>query len=191
MSRFPTPIIVVSRCLGFDACRYDGEIVDDQFVARLAPYAELVAVCPEIEIGLGVPREKIRLVGTGPAGRLVQPATGRDLTETMREFADDYLARLRPDGVDGFILKSRSPSCGLTDTKIFKDSHTEEVAALGPGVLALAATDMFPDLAVADEVGLADPEARRAFLARVFGRAWIRQRSGETPPEPPYPTGLL
>ncbi|MCP4249485.1 MAG: DUF523 domain-containing protein, partial [bacterium] len=81
MSRFPAPIVIVSRCLGFDACRYDGEVVEDDFVARLASRARLVPLCPELEVGLGVPREKIRLVGTGPGRRLVQPATGRDLTE--------------------------------------------------------------------------------------------------------------
>ena len=79
MTRFPVPVVVVSNCLGFAACRYDGQVVEDGFVATLGRHARLVTVCPEVEIGLGVPRDKIRLVGTGAGQRLVQPGTGRDL----------------------------------------------------------------------------------------------------------------
>jgi uncharacterized protein YbbK (DUF523 family) len=190
VSRFPTPIIIVSRCLGFDACRYDGVVVEDDFVARLAGRARLVTVCPEVEVGMGVPREKIRLVGPGPGQRLVQPATGRDLTETMRDFAAGYLARLGPGGADGFVVKGRSPSCGIDDAKVFADWETEEVTGRGAGVFARAVIEAYPGVPVADELRLADSGKRRVFLRRVYESAWAREFPEEAPPDPPYPPEL-
>src|SRR5512134_2435268 len=85
---FSRPALVVSRCLGFEPVRYNGQIVRDDFVTRLASLCEPVVVCPEVEIGLGVPRPPIRLVrDRAGALALVQPATGRDVTDVMRDFA--------------------------------------------------------------------------------------------------------
>ena len=191
MSHFPVPIVVVSKCLGYAPCRWDGDIVKDDFVGRLGRHARIVPVCPEMEIGLGVPREKIRLVGAGPDQRLVQPATGRDLTGTMQDFAAAYLAGLGEEGVDGFILKSRSPSCGITDAKIFPNGETEEAEAFGVGVFGRAVMEKFTGFAVEDETRLVDTEVRRTFLVRLFERARIREGKGGTGPDPPFPPGLL
>jgi uncharacterized protein YbbK (DUF523 family) len=193
MGRFPTPIVVISKCLGFAACRYDGETVEDDFVARLSRHTRVVPVCPEMEIGLGAPREKIRLVGSGPDQRLVQPATGRDLTATMRDFAAGYLGPLAAEGVDGFILKSRSPSCGIHDTKIFEGWETEDGDERGAGLFARAVAAAYPDLPVEDEARLADPEIRRVFLVRLFERAGGREGDGvpSGSEDLPYPMELL
>jgi uncharacterized protein YbbK (DUF523 family) len=146
MTRFPVPVVVVSSCLGFSACRYDGDVVDDGFVASLGRHVRLVKVCPEVEIGLGVPRGKIRLVGArpGPDRRLVQPSTGRDLTAVMGAFAEDYLALVGSGSVDGFVLKSRSPSCGIRDCKIFGDWHSEFPVGRGAGMFARAVIAAMP-----------------------------------------------
>ncbi len=64
MDRFARPIVVSSRCLGFDACRYDGDVVENAFLPRLARHAEVIRICPEVEIGLGTPRPPIRVVAT-------------------------------------------------------------------------------------------------------------------------------
>jgi uncharacterized protein YbbK (DUF523 family) len=182
----------VSECLGFAACRYDGGVVPDDFVSRLRGYARLETVCPEVDIGLGVPRDKIRLVGGGAERRLIQPTTGRDLTETVREFAARFLAGMGQDAVDGVILKSRSPSCGLGDCKVFEDWTTEDANDRGQGVFAAELVGKWPDVPVEDEVGLADPRARFEFLTRVFDRA--RRRQGwriERGPGLPFPPELI
>lgn len=192
MSQFPVPVLVVSKCLSLAACRYDGEVIQDDFVARLHGLARLVAVCPEMEIGLGVPRDKIRLVGAGPQRRLVQPASRRDLTETMKVFAVGFLSRLDGDGIDGVILKSRSPSCGLDDCKVFEDGVTEKVIGRGQGVFAEVMAGRWPGVPVADENRLAVALVRRDFLTRVFDRARRREgRGSERDSRPPFPPELM
>jgi uncharacterized protein YbbK (DUF523 family) len=111
MAEFPRPRVVVSSCLGLDACRFDGSSASSRFVELLQPHVDLVPVCPELSLGLGAPRPPVRLVQLDGQTRLVQPTTGRDLTDTMQDFARSFLESLPP--VDGFLLKSRSPSCGL------------------------------------------------------------------------------
>ncbi|MDW8141581.1 MAG: DUF523 domain-containing protein, partial [Candidatus Bipolaricaulota bacterium] len=98
------PRIVVSQCLGLEHCRYDGSIIPEPIVTALQKYVELIAICPEVEIGLGTPRPPVRLVRLDGRPRLLQPATGRDLTEAMKGFAISFLNALPP--VDGFILKN-------------------------------------------------------------------------------------
>jgi uncharacterized protein YbbK (DUF523 family) len=120
---------------------------------KLEPVVELRPVCPELEIGLGVPRDPV-VLERGPGGvRMLQPGTGRDLTEAMNSFSDRFLDSLAE--VDGFILKSRSPSCAVRD-------HEG-----GPGLFAARVLERFPDLVVEDEARLADDDVRRAFLERV------------------------
>jgi uncharacterized protein YbbK (DUF523 family) len=192
MNRFPRPVLLVSKCLGFAACRYDGRVIQDDFVARLRRLARLIPVCPEVEIGLGVPRDKIRLVGSGPQRRLVQPATGRDLTETMRKFSSGFLDGMGEDSVDGVILKSRSPSCGIGDCRVFDDWVTEEASDRGQGLFARTVAEMWPDVPVEDEVRLARPTVRIDFLTHVYARARNREpRRTETEVEPGIPRELL
>ncbi|PAM95776.1 cytoplasmic protein, partial [Flavobacterium sp. IR1] len=102
MRSFAKPRVVVSKCLEFEACRYNGEKIPDKLIEKLSPYVEFIPVCPEVEIGLGTPREVIRLVASGDEARLKQPETGRDLTELMEEYSNDFLSEL--EEVDGFIL---------------------------------------------------------------------------------------
>ena len=195
MNHFPVPVLVVSKCLGFAACRYDGNIVADEFVDRLRCHVRVITVCPEMEIGLGLPRHKIRLVGHGSEQRLVQPATGRDLTVVMRRFANTFLEGLADgdrgarDSVDGFVLKSRSPSCGIRDTKIFDNRETETSSSRSSGLFARAVVETFSGHAIEDEIRLADPPVRREFLTKLFARAWERGVKGTT--EPVFPEELM
>jgi len=101
---YPRPRLVVSRCIEFDPCRYDGSKIPSPTVARLREYADCIPVCPEVEIGLGIPRATVRIVRIDGADHLMQPATGRDVTEEMSAFAAGYLDSLPQ--IDGFILKS-------------------------------------------------------------------------------------
>ena len=187
MRHFAVPIVVVSKCLGFAACRYDGDVVRDGFVQRLGTYCRLLPVCPEVEIGLGTPRPPIRIVDRGTR-RLIQPSSGRDLTALMEGFADEFLESL--DAVDGFILKSSSPSGGIGDTKIFPDVETEAHTALGDGVFAAAVKARHAGAAIEDEARLADLDIRRRFLTLLFARA-ARRETGDSAPGGAVPSELM
>ncbi|HKJ93874.1 MAG TPA: DUF523 domain-containing protein [Longimicrobiales bacterium] len=166
------PRVVVSQCLELAAVRYDGASIRAPIVRELASSVELVPVCPEVGIGLGVPRDPIRLVRLGDGMRLRQPATGRDLTGVMRAFAADFLARVGP--VDGFLLKSRSPSCGIGDVKLHAALDDDAVVATTSGMFAAAVLETYPGLPTEDEEGLTDPVRRRRWLDAVFGHAGRR-----------------
>jgi uncharacterized protein YbgA (DUF1722 family)/uncharacterized protein YbbK (DUF523 family) len=149
-------------------------------VTRLQPHVELVPTCPEVEIGLGVPRDPVRLVALGgdqDRPRMVQPSTGRDLTDAMTSFSDELLASVEP--VDGFLLKSRSPSCGIKDTKIFTPPKGEETRGMplgkGAGLFARAVLERFGDRAIEDEGRLTNFRIRHHFLTKMFTLARLRR----------------
>ena len=172
-SDFPRPTLVVSRCLGFEPVRYDAQIIRDDFVQRLAALCEPVVVCPEVEIGLGVPRPPIRLLRE-PDGALTvfQPDTGRDLTVAMYDFADGFLDGLPV--VDGFVLKSRSPSCGLGDVKVYRPGDDGPPVGKSAGAFGGRVAERFPSAAVEDEGRLKDDQLRERFLTLLFGLARLR-----------------
>jgi uncharacterized protein YbgA (DUF1722 family)/uncharacterized protein YbbK (DUF523 family) len=159
--------------MGFAACRYNGENLPERFLDRLAPFVEYVPVCPEVEIGLGTPREPVRLVTRANVQHLLQPATGLDVTARMRRFSALFL-----DGVgdvDGFILKSRSPSCALSDARHYPSA--EKSASLGrtPGLFGAAVLERLGHLAVEDEVRLLNFQLRDHFLRKLFALARLRE----------------
>lgn len=181
MSRaFPKPVVVVSKCLEFEACRYNGERITSSFIERLEPHVRFRPVCPEVEIGLGTPRDPIRIHLQGGKKRLYQPATRRHLTQDMNAFSRRYLAGL--EEVDGFILKAKSPSCAITDAKIFPSAASGDHASQGAGLFAGAALEAFGSRAFVDEVGLNDADVRSIFLTRIYALAAFREarESGRT-----------
>ena len=142
----PKPIVILSQCLEQEACRYNAQRVRDDFVREIGPFVEFVATCPEVEIGLGVPRDPIRLVRIGESPRLIQPTTGRDLTAAMQVYATRFLGEL--GAVDGFILKNRSPSCGIEDVKVYAEPGNSPSVGTRPGVFARAVLERYGDVAV-------------------------------------------
>jgi len=178
MTEFPKPRIVVSKCIGFASCRYNGEIVNDKFVNRLAAHVEFLSVCPEVEIGLGTPRAPVRIVSAGTGFKLIQPVSGLDLTGKMRSFSSQYLDTL--DEVDGFILKNRSPSCGVADVKYYRGPEKGAVLGKTSGFFGGAVLEKFGDRAVEDEGRLLNLNIREHFLTRIFAFARFRglQKSG-------------
>lgn len=172
MGWFPRPVVVTSHCLELAACRYNAQSIRAPFVRALADHVEIRPVCPEVEIGLGVPRDPIRLVAVGGERRLVQPATGRDVTEPMHAFADRFLTDL--GDVDGFVLKSRSPSCGIKDTKEYASVEAEQPARRTAGYFGGAVLDRFPYAAVEDEGRLTNSRLRHHFLTKLFAHAQLR-----------------
>lgn len=161
------PRLLLSRCINTEACRYNGDIVHDAFVRQLAPFAEIETVCPEVAIGLGVPRAPIRLVWKEDSIRLWQPETGRDLTEAMQQFSRDFC---EPLNIDGAILKNRSPSCGIKDIKVYDRPAGGKEAGLFAKVLMAR----HPDAAIEDEGRLKNYRIREHFLTTVFTYARFR-----------------
>ncbi|MBC7187345.1 MAG: DUF523 and DUF1722 domain-containing protein [Calditrichaeota bacterium] len=170
------PVVVVSKCLGFEACRYNGVTIPSEVVAKLAAFVRFVPVCPEVEIGLGVPREPIRVVQSRDGPRLLQPATGADVTDKMVAFASTFLAGQR--NTHGFILKSRSPSCGIKDVKIFAGAGDPIPVAKGSGFFGAAVLEQFGHLSVEDEGRLSNFRLREHFLTHLFVTARFDQVKG-------------
>ena len=169
----PQPRLVVSKCLGFDHCRYDGSVIPDPVVDSLRPWVEFIPVCPEVELSLGAPRPPVRLVRVGGEVCLLQPATGRDLTSAMRAFAASFLDGLPP--LDGFLLKNRSPSCGVKDAKVYAGPQKAPAVGAGPGMFGAAVQARFPDLPVEDEGRLTNHALREHFFTAVFALARLRE----------------
>lgn len=181
MRAFPRPVVVASRCLEFAAGRYNGQMIACPVIRALKPFADFKPVCPEMEIGLGAPREPIRIIERNGGRSLYQPATGLDLTGEMNVFAQDYLAKL--GDADGFILKSRSPSCGIRDVRVYPgtEPHHAPVTVKGAGFFGGAVLDRFPHLAVEDDGRLENHQVREHFFTRLYALADFRQvkRTGE------------
>ena len=162
MREFVKPKIIISKCLGFASCRYNGQIIYDEFVTQLHKYIDFSPVCPEAELGLGVPRDPIRVVSQRGKISLVQPATGKDFTKEMNRFSESFLSGINE--IDGFILKAQSPSCGIKDVNIFLAIDTDDILEKGAGFFGQAVLMKFSYLPIEDENTLTDPKIREHFL---------------------------
>ncbi len=172
MRDFTEPHAVVSRCIEFEPVRYNGQMMTSDLVRRLRPLVKFIPVCPEVEVGLGVPREPVRIVKSGNALRLIQPATGYDLTKKMNRFSREFLDAL-PE-VDGFILKSKSPSSAMKDAKIYPDIEKVSPIGKGPGFFGGAVLERFGHLAVEDERRLLNLRIKEHFLTKLYTLADFR-----------------
>ncbi|MGD9403039.1 MAG: DUF523 and DUF1722 domain-containing protein [bacterium] len=172
MGEHVRPSIVVSKCIEFDSCRYNGAMIPSEVVGSLKDFVDFIPVCPEVEIGLGVPRDPIRIISEGGEERLWQPATQRDVTDDMKGFTRGFLEGLGP--VDGFILKFRSPSCGMKEVKIYGGKGKAPASGKGAGFFGREVMAAFGDLAVEDEGRLRNFKIREHFLTKVFALARFR-----------------
>lgn len=170
--RFPRPVVLVSRCLGFAACRYDGQILKNSFIDQLQPVVTMIPVCPEVDCGLGIPRAPIRLCQTEGGIRVHQPATGRDITAQLQATVAAILAD-HPQ-VDGAILKSKSPSCGLYDTKIYHGLDNPQFLKKAGGIFGEQVLQVHGDQAIEDEMRLTNLPLREHFLIKLFALARFR-----------------
>ncbi|MGB9838140.1 YbgA family protein [Methanothermobacter sp.] len=165
MRKFRRPVLVLSRCIEHDHCRYDGSMISSPFVRDFGDHADFVTVCPEVEIGLGVPRPPIHIRERDGELRLVQPETGRDITSEMRSFTESFLNSL--EVVDGFILKNRSPSCGIRNVKVYH-GEGQRPGRDGMGFFGRAVMERFPHMPLEDEGRLRNLQIREDFLIRVY-----------------------
>ncbi|OGQ99246.1 MAG: hypothetical protein A2505_05890 [Deltaproteobacteria bacterium RIFOXYD12_FULL_55_16] len=159
-----SPITIgISACLFGKNTRYDGgHRHQPQLIEALRQFVTLLPLCPEVECGLGIPREPMRLEGDPEGPRLLTITSRRDLTAPMLAWAAQRLEAFAKEGLQGLILKSRSPSCGARVAV-----HGEGEAAFSPGLFVRACQERFPDLPIANEEELCDPARLAAFLKRV------------------------
>lgn len=157
----------ISRCLLGDEVRFDGGHKRDNFLTDvLGPYVEWVPVCPEVEAGLGTPREAMRLVGDPAHPRLLTIKSGRDHTRALEKMTTGRLAELGDLDLSGYVFKRGSPSCGVERVRVYGEqampSHN------GIGIFARAFIEHFPLIPVEEEGRLCDAPLRENFIERVF-----------------------
>lgn len=141
-------------------------MISSEVIRKLKNHVEFLPVCPEVEIELGIPRDPIRIVEQTGVRRLVQPATDRDVSGVMSEFADLFLDSLT--AVDGFILKDRSPSCGIANVKVFASKEKSAPLGKGAGFFGEKVLTRFPYLPVEDEGRLTNFRIREHFLTKLY-----------------------
>ena len=181
---FPRPRIGVSACLLGEPLRYDGGHLRNEFLTQtLAPHVEWTSVCPESEVGMGTPREPVRLVDTGGGAlRMRGVRSGTDHTDVMRSWAACRVEELAGLGLHGYVLTKNSPSCGLFRVKVYP-SGGGPAARNGRGLFAEALTQRFPLLPVEEQGRLHDPRLRDNFIERVFVyQRWAALRDGPRAP---------
>jgi uncharacterized protein YbgA (DUF1722 family)/uncharacterized protein YbbK (DUF523 family) len=173
---FVRPNVFVSACIEFDECRFDGTMISSEFVRRLKEVTNVTWVCPEMMIGLGSPRESLRLVEAKDEElKLVGNESKKDFTSAMEGFTEKYLTRLKDKDIDGFIMKAKSPSCGITDAKIYFGTGKSHVkSAKNPGIFGKGVLDHFPNHPVESERRISNFNIRDRFFVQLFTLANLR-----------------
>ena len=157
----------ISSCLLGEKVRFDGGHKRDPFLMHvLGQFMQWVRVCPEVELGLGIPRESLRLVGTPEDPRLIAPRSQSDYTDAMQRFAAGCVERLASMDLHGYILKKDSPSCGMERVRVYDEDNTPQ--RHGRGLFAAALMQRLPLLPVEEEGRLQDMRLRENFVERVF-----------------------
>lgn len=157
----------ISRCLLGDEVRFDGGHKRDNFLTDVfGHYVEWVPVCPEVEAGLGTPREAMRLVGDPQRPRLVTIKSGKDHTEALEAMTADRIKELKEMDLSGYVFKKDSPSCGVERVRIYTEQGMP--GRKGIGIFARAFIERFPLIPVEEEGRLCDPPLRENFIERVF-----------------------
>ncbi|MXW31292.1 MAG: DUF523 domain-containing protein, partial [Chloroflexi bacterium] len=149
---FPRPRIGVSACLLGEPLRYDGGHLRNEFLTQtLAPHVEWTPVCPESEVGMGTPREPVRLVDVGDGALRMQGVrSDTDHTDAMRSWAARRIGEIAGLELHGYVFTKNSPSCGLFRVKVYP-SDGGPAARNGRGLFAEALTQHFPLLPVEEQ----------------------------------------
>jgi len=157
----------ISRCLLGEEVRFDGGHRRDTFLTEvLGRYVEWVPVCPEVEAGLGTPREAMRLVGDPQDPRLVTIKSGTDHTRALETMTANRIEELKELDLSGYVFKKGSPSCGIERVRIYNEHG--KPSRTGVGLFARAFIEQFPLIPVEEEGRLCDPTLRENFIERVF-----------------------
>jgi uncharacterized protein YbgA (DUF1722 family)/uncharacterized protein YbbK (DUF523 family) len=157
----------ISSCLLGNHVRYDGNSSWDRFLTdTLGRYVKYVPVCPEVECGLGVPRDFMRQVGDVNTPRLVTTRTGKDFTDKMISWAHTRVVELEQENLCGFIFKKNSPSSGMERVKVYNEKGVP--VKKGIGIFARIFIEHFPLLPVEEDGRLHDVILRENFIERIF-----------------------
>ena len=162
------PKIVVSECLYGTKCRYDGQGYNDKVIQSLKDYVDIQTVCPELAIGLSIQREPIRIEMNkeNEEYRLIDYNSKNDYTNQMTEFSEEFINGL--DDIDGFILKSRSPTCGLKDAKVYYRGNKCSIRSNENGFFSQKIIDKYDYLPIENEGRLKNYNIRDNFFTRIF-----------------------
>jgi len=175
LREFKQPNLLVSKCLEYCNCRYNGDKIPDKFVRRLEEHVNYIKICPEVEMGLGVPRNSIRLIKQDGNYHLVDSMTGEDHTAKMDEYIENLSSKLKEEEVEGFIAKNRSPSCASHDSKVY--AKAGKVPALGEkraGYFTKNLSEKMPSVFIENEGRLKNFKLRENFLIKIFMLADLR-----------------
>ncbi len=162
---FVKPKILISRCLEFEPCRYNGVLISDKFIKKLKSFCDFITVCPESDIGMGIPRNPISIIDNdNDTYHLVDNKTNIDYSDKMENFSNKYLDRL--NDIDGFILKSKSPSCGINTAKILNSDN--KFKKRGSGLFAKKIIEYFPNHPKEEEKNLNNQYVKEHFLTSIY-----------------------
>ena len=172
------PLIGISGCLTGQAVRFNGGHCRNNFLLeKVASFADFHPVCPEVGVGMGVPRETLRqTVDRQGLVSLIAPKTGRDWTQPMRDWSEAKAAELAQLGLSGFVLKKDSPTCGMERVKVYDTNNVP--AKTGVGLFAAALRREMPLLPIEEEGRLNDPRLRENFFTRVFAYQRLQRLFG-------------
>ncbi|BBP44974.1 hypothetical protein THMIRHAS_03470 [Thiosulfatimonas sediminis] len=174
---FPKPRIAISDCLLGTECRYNGGHAQYDFVRyKLADYVEFKRFCPEAAV-IGTPRETVRLVAVEGQVRVIGPKSGQDYTDGLQDYTDKKMHFFHKQNLDGAVVKSRSPSCGLERIKVYRPSG-EWFGSKDPvdmGLFTRNLCENFPHIAIEEEGRLQDAWLRENFMLHIFSAARWRE----------------
>lgn len=178
MYKHAKPNIFISACIEHDACRFDGEMIADEHVKRLKEIANVITACPEMAIGLPSPRESLRLVLEKDTEeiKLISNIQHLDLSEKMTTFSKKYSSNLKSKNIDGFIMKAKSPSCGILGVKLYRGTgkaHT--VNAKNAGFFGRVILEDYPNMPIENERRLSNYNIRDQFYIKLYTIASFRE----------------
>jgi len=157
----------ISRCLLGEKVRWNaGHKHDRSLTETLGQFVDYVPVCPEVECGLGIPRETLRLVGDPENPRLLTTKTKIDRTDQMNRWARERLKDLEKEDLCGFIFKSDSPSSGMIRVKVYNEKGGSKKN--GVGIFARMFMEHFPRIPIEDDGRLNNPKIRENFIEAIF-----------------------
>ena len=160
--------IGMSSCLLGEEVRWDGDHKHDQYVRDvLGSYFDYVSICPEVDVGMGVPRETVALYGTLENPKMITKRSKADWTKKMNHYTKDRIHELTKENLCGYVFKSKSPSCGIGKVPIYSEFGSSRMRH-GAGMFATSFVKAYPLVPIEDEGRLHDPVIRENFIVRIF-----------------------
>ena len=164
---YSRPKIVISKCLEFDACRYDGQMISNKYIALLKNHVDFITVCPEVEIGMGTPRDPIRIIENKKDNTILyQPSTGMSFGPKMNKFSKSFIKE--NEFIDGFIFKSKSPSCAIGSSKIYHNKESSIPIGTGSGLFTKEIISHYVNYPMEEETRFNNVFLREHFYTSIF-----------------------